>query len=196
MAIALLDLPYESNALEPHISARTIDFHYNRHHAGYVTNVNRLIMGSSLETADLLSIVKTSFSEKNYRLYNNAAQAWNHDFFWHSMRPDGGKSSATKILSLIDRDFGSYDSFEEEWIKKGTGLFGSGWVWLVQDSSGKLAIDTSTNADTPIVTEKKPLLTMDVWEHAHYLDYQNRRKDFIEAFLGSLINWEFAESKL
>lgn len=195
MAIAIIDLPYDLDALEPHISKTTMEFHHRKHYTGYVNNVNKMINGSDLETADLETIVKKSHADGNTGLFNNAAQAWNHAFFWQCLRPGGGGEPAGDLKARLDSTFGSFEKFKEEWKKAGAGLFGSGWVWLVLDGDA-IKIVQGKNADTPLITGGMALLTMDVWEHAYYLDYQNRRPDFIDTFLNSLVNWEFAGAGL
>ena len=193
---ALDPLPYAENALEPHISARTIGFHYGKHHRGYVDNLNKLVAGTPLAGRSLAEIVaETAGKPDKTAVFNNAAQVWNHDFFWRSMRPGGGGAPAGALKAAIEKSFGSLDEFKKAFTAAGTGQFGSGWVWLVQDS-GELKIVATSNADTPAARGQNALLTCDVWEHAYYLDYQNRRKDFVEAFLEHLVNWEFAAARM
>jgi Fe-Mn family superoxide dismutase len=193
---ALDPLPYAENALEPHISARTLGFHYGKHHRGYVDNLNKLIAGTPLAGRSLEEIVaETAGKPDKTAVFNNAAQVWNHDFFWRSMRPGGGGAPAGALLAAIEKSFGSFDEFKKAFAAAGTGQFGSGWVWLVQDGGG-LEIVATSNADTPAARGRNALLTCDVWEHAYYLDYQNRRKDFVEVFLEHLANWEFAASRM
>ena len=190
--IELPKLPYEINALEPHISQKTLEFHYGKHHAGYVTNLNKLIAGTPFENKSLDEIVKTSQGG----MFNNAAQVWNHTFYWNCMTPNPKKAQPTgKLMDAIVRDFGSFDAFKEQFINACVTLFGSGWAWLVADKTGKLSIVQTSNAQTPLTEGLKPLLVCDVWEHAYYLDYQNLRANYVNEFW-SLINWEFVEKSL
>ena len=194
--IALDPLPYAENGLEPYISARTLGFHYGKHHRGYVDNLNKLISGTPLAGLSLEKIVaETAGKPDKTAVFNNAAQVWNHDFFWRSMRPGGGGAPAGALKEAIEASFGSFEEFKKAFTAAGTGQFGSGWAWLVQDS-GRLEIVATSNADTPAAHGQNALLTCDVWEHAYYLDYQNRRKDFVEVFLEHLANWEFAASRM
>ena len=196
MTIMLPDLPYKKDALEPHISSRTLDFHHGKHHNAYVTNLNKLIEGTELASETLEDIIKKTVNDAtNAGVFNNAAQVWNHTFYWQSMKPDGGGLPTGDIAEKIDTDFGSYDNFIEQLKNAGLTQFGSGWAWLVI-KNGKLEIMKTSNADTPIAHGVKPLLTVDVWEHAYYLDYQNRRGDYLDVFIKNLINWEFADSHL
>lgn len=192
MTITLPELPYAQNALEPHITANTLSFHYGKHHNAYVTNLNKLVVGTEFENAGLEDIVKKSSGP----IFNNAAQVWNHTFYWHSMQPNGGGEPTGKLAAKIKEDFGSFDKFKEEFTAAATTQFGSGWAWLVKDKTGKLKVTKTSNAETPITTGDTPLLTIDVWEHAYYLDFQNRRPDYIATFLNSLANWEFAAGNL
>jgi Fe-Mn family superoxide dismutase len=191
MAIELPPLPYEKNALEPNISAETLEYHYGKHHQTYVTNLNNLIKGTEFENAALEDIVKKSSGG----IFNNSAQVWNHTFYWNSMSPKGGGKPTGKLADAIDKAFGSFDGFKEEFTKSATGNFGSGWTWLVQRTDGTLAIVNTSNAATPITGADKPLFTADVWEHAYYIDYRNARPKYLEAFW-NLVNWEFAGSNL
>jgi Fe-Mn family superoxide dismutase len=196
MAITLPELPYAKNALEPVISARTLEFHHGKHHAAYVANTNKLIEGTDLAGADLVAIVKRASADASKAgLFNNAAQVWNHTFYWQSMKPGGGGSPTGAAADRIKADFGSFQKFVEEFKNAGATQFGSGWVWLVLDG-GKLKVVKTPNADNPMVRGQKPLLTLDVWEHAYYLDYQNRRPDYIAAFIEKLINWDFVNANL
>lgn len=197
MPISLPDLPYAKDALAPHISAQTLDFHYGKHHAGYVTKLNGMIEGTDLAAASLEDIIHASAGESaKSGLFNNAAQIWNHTFYWNSMRPDGGGTPTGELATLIDRDFGSFEAFAEAFATAGAGQFGSGWAWLVL-ANGKLEVRKTLNAETPLTEDGvTPLLTMDVWEHAYYLDYQNRRPDYIGTFLEKLVNWDFAAANL
>ena len=198
MAFSLPDLPYGRDALAPHISEETLNFHHGKHHAAYVNNLNGLIEGTDLENESLESIIKKAAADSGKAgLFNNAAQVWNHTFYWHSMKPGGGGTPTGKIAEMIDRDFGSYDAFKESFSTAGATQFGSGWAWLVLDASGKLAVRKTPNAETPLTEDGvTPLLTMDVWEHAYYLDFQNARPKYIETFLGELVNWDFANQNL
>ncbi|MEE4210913.1 MAG: superoxide dismutase [Parvularcula sp.] len=197
MAVSLPDLPYASDALAPHISAETLSFHHGKHHKKYVDTTNEMIAGTNLENADLETIIKSAHG-KNQGLFNNAAQVWNHNFYWKCMKPNGGGKppAGSKIAKMIDESFGGYDKFREEFAKAGATQFGSGWAWLVE-KGGKLAVSKTPNAELPVTeSDEKPLLTMDVWEHAYYLDYQNARPSYIDHFLDNLVNWDFAEENL
>lgn len=192
MSFSLPELPFAKDALEPHMSANTFDYHYGKHHAAYVKNLNGLIEGTDYETQSLEDIIKASAGNENQvGIFNNAAQVWNHTFFWNSMIPGGGGSPVGKLAAQIDRDFGSFEAFKEAFKKAGATQFGSGWAWLVWDRN-KLEVMKTPNADLPMVHGKSALLTCDVWEHAYYLDYQNRRPDYLDIFLEHLVNWEFA----
>jgi superoxide dismutase, Fe-Mn family len=195
MTLKLPDLPYAADALLPYLSATTLEYHHDKHHAAYIANTNKLIEGGKLADASLEEIVAAAHKDNKTALFNNAAQAWNHDFLWHSMKPLGGGKPEGEIAERIEKDFKCYASFAEAFTAAATGQFGSGWAWLVLDK-GKLAIEASANADTPLVHGKTPLLTLDVWEHAYYLDYQNRRPDYVKMFLEHLANWDFAEANL
>lgn len=198
MSLVHSPLPYEKNALEPYMSARTLEFHYGKHHKAYIDNTVAAIKGTPLENADLETIVKTAHKNGDMRLFNNSAQAWNHHFFWKSMSPDGdGKQAPTRRLAeWLIRDFGGLDAFKKSFKTEGTSHFASGWVWLVFDH-GRLRVTSYHDADTPIVHEGiVPLLTADVWEHAYYLDYQNARPSFLDAFIGALANWQGAGERL
>lgn len=186
MEHTLPPLPYAKNALAPHISEETLEFHYGKHHQTYVTNLNKLIVGTEFESLPLEEIVRKASGG----IFNNAAQIWNHTFFWNSMTPAGGKPSGA-LAEAIDKKYGSYDKFKEEFTKVAIGTFGSGWAWLVKKSDGSLDIVSTSNAATPLTTDAKPLLTLDVWEHAYYIDYRNARPKFVEAFW-NIANWEFA----
>ncbi len=198
MAIELPDLPYSRDALAPHISENTLNYHYGKHHQAYVTNLNKMIEGTDFENDSLVEIVKNTAGHKERQgMFNNAAQVWNHTFYWHSMSPNGGGKPSGKIGEAIDAAFGSYDKFVEAFKGKGGGQFGSGWAWLVQKSDGSLDVVNTPNAETPLTDESvTPLLTMDVWEHAYYLDYQNSRPNYMNSFLQDLVNWEFAEQNM
>lgn len=196
-AFQLPALPYAGNALEPFISAKTMGFHYGRHHAAYVENLNKLAAGTPWAGKPLEDVVReTAGVPAQAALFNNAAQTWNHTFFWKSMKPGGGgKPPEGRLLQLLEKSFGSHDAFVKEFVAAGVGQFGSGWVWLVQDGD-RLAVVKTANADTPLAHGQNALLTCDVWEHAYYLDYQNRRKDFVQTFLDHLANWDFAAANL
>jgi Fe-Mn family superoxide dismutase len=194
MTFTLPPLPFEKNALEPHMSAQTFDFHHAKHHAAYVNNLNGLIAGTEFENKSLEEIIlATSGKADKQGIFNNAAQVWNHTFFWNCLSPQGGGKPQGDLAQQIDKDFGSYDNFVEEFKKAATTQFGSGWAWLVLNGS-KLEIVKTSNAELPLTQGKKALLTIDVWEHAYYLDYQNRRPDFITTYLDKLVNWSFANS--
>ena len=190
--IELPKLPYKRDALEPHISQRTIDFHYGQHHAGYVKNLNNLIENSRFENMSLEDIIKNSEGS----IFNNAAQVWNHTFYWHCMTPEKDAHPQALLLKTIERDFGSFDNFKQMFIKQAATLFGSGWLWLVCDKEGKLSLLQTSNAETPLTNnELRPLLVCDVWEHAYYLDQQNLRLAYLNEFW-QIINWKFVEKKL
>lgn len=196
MTINLPDLPYEKDALEPHISAKTLTFHHGKHHNAYVTNLNKLIEGTDLTSDTLEDIIeKTVNNADKIGIFNNAAQVWNHTFYWKSMKPNGGGLPGGGIADKINADFGGYDKFIEQLKNAALTQFGSGWAWLIIKNN-KLEIMKTSNADTPVAHGLKPLLTVDIWEHAYYLDYQNKRGDYVEAFLKNLINWEFVNSRL
>ena len=191
MAIELPALPYDRTALEPHISAETIDYHYSKHHQTYVTNLNNLIAGTEFESADLETIVRKSQGG----LFNNAAQVWNHTFYWNCLKPNGGGAPTGKLAEAIDDAFGSFDAFKAEFSKTAIGTFGSGWAWLVQRADGSLALVSTSNAATPLTGTDKPLLTCDVWEHAYYVDYRKARPKYVEAFW-NLVNWDFVSAQM
>ncbi|MDG4553144.1 MAG: superoxide dismutase [Candidatus Competibacter sp.] len=188
-------LPYADNALEPAISARTIGFHYGKHHQGYVNNLNKLVAGTPLAEQSLEVVIKATATPDQTAIFNNAAQVWNHTFYWNSLKPKGGGKPSGALAETIDKSFGGFEQFKTEFAKAATSQFGSGWAWLVKDGD-KLAVVRTGNADTPLVHDQKPLLTVDVWEHAYYLDYQNRRADYVTAVLDTLINWDFAAQNL
>jgi Fe-Mn family superoxide dismutase len=197
MAFELPALPYEKNALEPHMSANTFDFHHGKHHNTYVVNLNKLLEGSPLEGKSLEDIITATTGDASKAgMFNNAAQVWNHTFFWNSMSPNGGGAPTGDLAAKIDEAFGSLDGFKEKFKEAGATQFGSGWAWLVVGDGGKLEIVKTPNAENPMTQGKTPLLTCDVWEHAYYLDYQNRRPDFLAAFLDNLVNWDFAAENL
>ena len=190
MAFELPELPYAENALEPYISKSTIEFHYGKHHRAYVDNLNKLIAGTEFEHKTLEQIVEETAGKSEYNaVFNNAAQAWNHAFFWNCMMPAGGGEPVGELKEEIVRDFGSYDKFCEDFLNAAVSQFGSGWAWLVEDKAGRLSVMKTGNADNPLAHGLKALMTVDVWEHAYYLDYQNRRADFVKTFITSLIKW-------
>jgi len=196
MAIQLPALPFEKDALAPYISANTLDFHYGKHHKAYVDNINNLISGTDLEQADLDTIIKKTVGDAaRVGFFNNAAQVWNHTFYWKSLKPNGGGVPKGPLFDKITATWGSFDKFVQELKTAGTTQFGSGWAWLVMDKGG-LSITKTANADTPFAHGLKPLLTIDVWEHAYYLDYQNRRPDYLTAVIEHLINWDFANENM
>lgn len=184
-------LPYAMDALAPYISKETFEYHYGKHHQAYVTNLNNLIKGTEFENMALEDIVKKSSGG----VFNNAAQVWNHIFYWSSMRPGGGGEPKGELFDAIKRDFGSFDRFKEEFSAAATSQFGSGWAWLVLDK-GKLAVTKTSNADLPMKHGQTALLTIDVWEHAYYIDFRNQRPKYVETFLASLANWELATMNL
>lgn len=187
MTYELPPLPYEQNALEPHISAETLEFHYGKHHQTYVTKLNGMVPGTEFEGKSLEEVVKSSSGG----IFNNAAQIWNHTFYWNSLSPNGGGEPNGDLAAAISSKWGSYDKFVEEFSAQAAGNFGSGWTWLVKDSAGELAIVNTSNAGCPLTEGQTPLLTCDVWEHAYYIDYRNARPKYLEAFW-QLVNWEFA----
>ncbi|MEK7265987.1 MAG: superoxide dismutase [Pseudomonadota bacterium] len=192
--IALPELPYDRKSLAPYISEETLNYHYGKHHKAYVDKTNSLIEGGKLAKASLDDIVWES-KERDPALFNNAAQAWNHAFYWRSMTPGGGGAANGEIARLIDKSFGGYREFADAFAQAGIAQFGSGWAWLVKTGDG-LAIRKTSNAETPLTDDVTPLLTIDVWEHAYYLDFQNQRPKYISAFLDHLVNWDFANENL
>ncbi|WP_290693755.1 Fe-Mn family superoxide dismutase [Aquabacterium sp.] len=188
MAHTLPPLPYAQDALAPHLSKETFEYHYGKHHQAYVTNLNNLIPGTEFENLSLEDIVKKSSGG----IYNNAAQIWNHTFFWSCMKPQGGGAPTGKLADAINAKFGSYDAFKEAFTKSAVGNFGSGWTFLVKKADGSVDIVNMGPAGTPLTTGDTALLTIDVWEHAYYIDYRNARPKFVETFLNSLVNWDFA----
>jgi len=196
MTFELPSLPYAADALEPFISEATLGFHYGKHHLAYVNNLNGLVAGSDLAAKSLEQIIQaTAGVPDKAGIFNNAAQVWNHTFYWNSMKPAGGGAPSGAVASLIDSAFGGYAGFVEAFKAAALGQFGSGWAWLVLDQ-GALKIVKTGNADTPIAHGQTPLLTCDVWEHAYYLDYQNKRPDYVQTFLDKLLNWDFANANL
>ncbi|MCH2535301.1 MAG: superoxide dismutase [Bdellovibrionales bacterium] len=191
MAFSLPELPYSKDALAPHISTETLEFHYGKHHQGYVNKLNAAVEGTDMAEKSLEEIVKSASGG----VFNNAAQVWNHTFYWHSLSPNGGGEPTGDIKAAIEKDFGGFDKFKEEFNKKAAGQFGSGWAWLVKTPQGKLEITTTANADTPLTTDNKAILTCDVWEHAYYIDYRNDRAKYLEHFW-NLVNWDFANKNL
>jgi Fe-Mn family superoxide dismutase len=195
--ITLPPLPYAQDALEPFISKNTLFYHYTKHHKGYVDKVVELVKAKNMDNLDMEAVIHKSHDDPNMTsLFNAAAQAWNHSFYWASMKPHGGGQPTGAIKELIEKTFGNYEDFKKQFIDAGATLFGSGWVWLVQDSDKTLKIVATKDADLPLVHDQKALLTCDIWEHAYYLDYQNRRKDYVEVFLDHLVNWDFANQNL
>ena len=192
MPFSLPPLPYEKNALAPHISAETLDFHYGKHHQAYVTNLNKLVEGKPEATKSLEEIIVSSEGG----VFNNAAQIWNHTFYWKSMKPNGGGLPTGDLADAIKRDFGSLEKFAEDFTAAATTQFGSGWAWLSLNKDKKLVVTKTGNADLPLKHGEKALLTIDVWEHAYYIDYRNARPKYIETFLKSLVNWDFALENL
>jgi Fe-Mn family superoxide dismutase len=196
MAFELPALPFAEDALEPYYSARTLSFHHGKHHKAYVDNLNKLITGTDLESKPLEEIILLAAGDAaKAGMFNNAAQVWNHTFFWHCMKPGGGGKPSGELAARIDAAFGGYDKFVEQFKAAAVGRFGSGWGWLVLEG-GELKIVSTPNAETPLAKGQKALLTVDVWEHAYYLDYQNRRPDFVQAFLDHLVNWDFVAENL
>ena len=191
MSITLADLPYSKDALEPHISAKTLEFHHGKHHKAYVDKLNAAIAGSEYEGRALETIIAASHTSADTSVFNNAAQAWNHTFLWNSMSPNGGGDPEGALAEAITECFGDLAAFQEQFKAAALGQFGSGWTWLVR-KAGALDIISTGNAETPLTDGITPLLTLDVWEHAYYLDYQNKRDAYVDAFLTKLINWDFA----
>lgn len=191
MPFALPELPYPKNALAPHLSVETLEFHHGKHHAAYVTSLNNLTAGKPEEKKSLEDLIRTAEGP----IFNNAAQIWNHTFYWSSMAPSAGKEPIGKVKAAIDMAFGSFGAFREQFSKAAAGQFGSGWAWLVKDARGNLAIEATSNAGCPMRDGKKPILTCDVWEHAYYIDYRNARPKYVEAWW-NLVNWGFAEKNL
>ncbi len=190
MEHTLPPLPYGLDDLAPNYSRETLEYHYGKHHNAYVVNLNNLQKGTEFESLPLEEIIKKSSGG----IFNNAAQIWNHTFFWNSMKPGGGGEPAGALAEAIKAKWGSYAAFKEAFAKSAVGNFGSGWTWLVKKADGSVDIVNTSNAATPLTTADKPLLTVDVWEHAYYIDYRNLRPKFVETFLASLVNWEFAQS--
>ena len=196
MPFILPELPYAKDALAPTISAETIEYHYGKHHQTYVTNLNNLLPGSAYEGLGLDEIVRQSHGKPSEKpVFNNAAQVWNHTFYWNSLSPTGGGDPKGGIAAAIEKSFGSFKDFKEKFSKAAATQFGSGWAWVVKNDDGSLVIEQSANADTPMATGKRCVLTIDVWEHAYYVDYRNARPKYIEEFW-KIVNWDFASSNL
>lgn len=187
----LPELPYAKDALQPHISAETLEYHHGKHHNAYVTNLNNLIKGTKYENMSLEEIITSSEGG----VFNNSAQVWNHTFFWNCLSPKGGGAPTGKVAELINKKWGSFDKFKEEFAKAATTNFGSGWTWLIQNKQGDIEIFNTGNANTPMTSGHKAVLTLDVWEHAYYIDYRNSRPNFINAFW-NLVNWDFVNQNL
>ncbi len=196
MTFELPSLPYANDALAPYMSSETLDFHHGKHHQTYVTNLNNLVKDTDMKDSSLEEIVvKSSKDSSTAGIFNNAGQHWNHILFWQCMKPNGGGSMPSELESRITSDLGGIDQFKEAFIQAGTTQFGSGWAWLAIDN-GKLVVTKSPNASNPLVDGMKPILGCDVWEHSYYIDYRNKRPDYLKAFLDSLVNWEFVASQL
>lgn len=195
MSFTLPELPFASNALEPHMSARTLEFHHGKHHKAYIDKANELAAGSDLASKPL-DQATIEAHKKGGALFNNVGQHYNHSFFWNCLSPNGGGNPPEKLAGKINDAFGSLEKFKEAFLTAATTQFGSGWAWLVQNSDGKLEVTKTANAETPLTEGKTPLLVCDVWEHAYYLDFQNRRPDFVKTFLDKLVNWDFAARNL
>ena len=196
MSFELPSLPYANDALAPYMSSDTLDFHHGKHHQTYVTNLNNLLKDHELQSSSLEDIiVKTSKDASMAGIFNNAGQHWNHILFWQCMKPNGGGSIPSELEGRLNSDFGSVEQFKEAFIQAGTTQFGSGWAWLAIDN-GKLVVTKSPNASNPLVDGMKPILGCDVWEHSYYIDYRNKRPDYLKAFLDNLVNWEFVASQL
>jgi superoxide dismutase, Fe-Mn family len=191
MAFTLPELPYAKDALQPHISAETLDFHYGRHHQAYVTNLNNLTQGKPEADKSLEELIRTADGP----LFNNAAQVWNHTFYWHCMSPRGGGAPTGDVLAAVNKVSGSFDAFKQAFSNAAISLFGSGWTWLAKDRAGNVTIENLSNAGNPLRDGKTPLLTLDVWEHAYYIDYRNARPNYVNAFW-NLVNWEFVAQNL
>ena len=191
----LPELPYDKNALSPILTEETFDYHYGKHHLAYVNNLANLVKNTQWEEENIEEIIKKSHLQNDVALFNNAAQHWNHSFFWHCLSPNGGRNPTGKIAELIKRDFESFENFKEQFSSTAVRLFGSGWAWLAQNEQGKLEILPMKDAHTPLTENKTPILTLDVWEHAYYIDYRNARPKFVESFW-EIVNWEFANQNL
>jgi superoxide dismutase, Fe-Mn family len=196
MAFELPPLPYDKSALEPHMSAKTLEFHHDKHHQAYVTNLNNLVKDTPMANQSLEEIIRaTAKDESKSGIFNNAAQVWNHTFFWNCMKPKGGGQPSGAVAEKINQAFGSYDKFKEQFKQAAVTQFGSGWAWLVSDG-GQVKVTKTPNAVNPMAQGQTALLTCDVWEHAYYLDFQNRRPDFVDTFLNNLVNWDFVNQNL
>jgi Fe-Mn family superoxide dismutase len=190
MAFTLPELPWAQDALSPTISAETIEYHYGKHHKAYVDNLNKFAAGTAYENQSLEEVVKASHKAADKKIFNNAAQVWNHTFFWHCMAPKAGGNPTGPIAGAIDKAFGSFADFKTKFSETAVGTFGSGWAWLVKGADGSLSIESTSNAETPMAVGKKCVLTLDVWEHAYYIDYRNARPKFVESWW-TLVNWDF-----
>jgi Fe-Mn family superoxide dismutase len=196
MTYELPPLPFDYTALEPHVSKSTLEFHHDKHHAAYVNNYNNMVKGTDMESKSIEEVIKATYNDASKAgIFNNAAQAWNHTFYWNCIKPSGGGQPSGELADKIAADFGSFDKFKEEFKTAAATQFGSGWAWLVLDKSSLKVVKTS-NAENPLAMGLTPLLTIDVWEHAYYLDYQNKRPDYIETFISSLINWDFVAEQM
>ncbi|HYE50304.1 MAG TPA: superoxide dismutase [Azospirillaceae bacterium] len=197
MAFELPPLPYAREALQPYMSAETLEYHHSKHHQAYVTKLNELVAGTDLEGKDLETVVKASFGKPDKQaVFNNAGQHWNHLLFWQWMKPQGGGSIPGELERRLVSDFGSVDAFKKAFSDAGVAQFGSGWAWLVEDTDGKLKVTKTPNAENPLAHGQKALLGCDVWEHSYYIDYRNRRADYLKAFLDNLVNWEFVAQRM
>lgn len=196
MTYELPPLPFDYTALEPHVSKSTLEFHHDKHHAAYVNKYNDMVKGTDMENKSIEEVIKATYNDSSKSgIFNNAAQAWNHTFYWNCIKPSGGGKPSGELADKIASDFGSFDKFKEEFANAASTQFGSGWAWLVLDK-GTLKVVKTSNAENPIAMGMTPLLTIDVWEHAYYLDYQNKRPDYIETFISSLINWDFVAEQM
>ncbi len=196
MTYELPPLPFDYTALEPHVSKSTLEFHHDKHHAAYVNNYNNMVKGTDMESKSIEEVIKATYNDSSKAgIFNNAAQAWNHTFYWNCIKPSGGGQPSGELADKIAADFGSFDKFKEEFKAAAATQFGSGWAWLVLDK-GTLKVTKTSNAENPVAMGLTPLLTIDVWEHAYYLDYQNKRPDYIETFISSLINWDFVAEQM
>jgi Fe-Mn family superoxide dismutase len=196
MGYELPALPYDYSALEPHMSKQTLEFHHDKHHAKYVNNYNEMVKSAGMDDKSIEEVIKATYNDASKSgLFNNAAQAWNHTFYWNCMKPGGGGEPTGELAEKIKSDFGSFDKFKEEFTTAAKTQFGSGWAWLVLDN-GTLKVTKTPNAVNPIAMGQTPLLTVDVWEHAYYLDYQNKRPDFLSSYLDNLVNWDFVAEQM
>ncbi len=192
MKFELPPLPYDKGALAPHVSAKTLDYHYEKHHRGYLTKLEGAIGGKPEAEKSLVEVIRSSQG----KVFNLAAQVWNHTFYWHSMKPGGGGKPSGDLAAAIERDFGAFADFKQQFAEIANGHFGSGWAWLVRTPGGKLQVTSTSDAQNPLTAKATPLLTCDVWEHAYYLDYQNERNKYVAAFLDGVVNWDFAAKNL